>query len=118
MVLCVPRSKQEEEAIEIEKIAWFFVCNNYEEFRKIKGCDKFINLAAVTKDLKTVIKIADSMGIPNDSEHRIISINPSREELMEAYEIIVRKQVIHMANNTPIFLFVYFGGHGISHMCQ
>ena len=42
----------------------------------------FTNLAAVKKDLEAISKIADAMGIPNDPEHRIVHINPSRKELM------------------------------------
>jgi hypothetical protein len=67
------------------------------------------------KDLEVVYKIVDSMGVPNDTEHRIISINPTKDQLQQAYKTILRKQVKHIHNNTPLFLFVYFGGHGVGH---
>ena len=74
-----------------------------------------MNLTAVKKDLEAILKIADSMGIPNDSEHRIVNINPTRKELQQAYKTILGKQVHHMEIKTPLFLFVYFGGHGAAH---
>ena len=58
------------------------------------------------------------MGIPNDSEHRIININPSKKELQEGFKAIIRKQARHFEDNTPLFLFVYFGGHGVAHKSQ
>ena len=67
------------------------------------------------KDLEAVHKIADAMGIPNDAEHRIVNINPTKEELQKAFKTILQKQVHHMQNKTPLFLFVYFGGHGVAH---
>ena len=78
MVLSVPRAEQELEAINIEKIAWFYVCDNYKEFRALEGCSSLGDLPAVMKDLEAVCKIADSMGIPDDKEHRIVSINPTK----------------------------------------
>ena len=81
MVLSVPRSKEELEAINIEKIAWFYVCDSYEDFRVIEGCGNLQDLPAVIKDLEAVFKIANKMGIPDDKEHRIVSINPTKQEL-------------------------------------
>ena len=89
MVLSVPFSEQELEAIRIEKIAWFYVCDNYELFRTVDGCGNLINLPAVIKDLEAVHKIADAMGIPNDAEHRIVNINPTKEELQKAFKTIL-----------------------------
>ena len=42
---------KETEAIEIEKIAWFFVCEDYEETRKVNGMADFTDLVGVKKDL-------------------------------------------------------------------
>ena len=72
MVLSVPYSKQELEAIKIEKIAWFYVCETYDELRKLEGCSGLDDLSAVIKDLEAIHKIADAMGISNDAEHRIV----------------------------------------------
>ena len=58
------------------------------------------------------------MRVPNDAEHRIICINPTKRQLEEAYKTILRKQGKYIANNTPLFVFVYFGGHGVSHKSQ
>ena len=115
MSLSKPRSEKEKEAIEIEKIAWIFVCEDYEELRKCMGCAFFTNLTAVKKDLEAILKIVDAMGIPDDTEHRIVHINPSRKELMQAFKTIARIQARHFDNNIPVFGFVYFGGHGLSH---
>ena len=43
------------------------------------------------KDLEAILKIVDSMGIPNDAEHRIVNINPTMKELQEGYKAILRK---------------------------
>ena len=96
MVLSVPFTEQELEAIKVEKMCWFYVCDNYEAFRTVDGCDNLINLPAVLKDLEAVQKIADAMGIPNDAEHRIVNINPTKKELQDAYKTILRKQIEHM----------------------
>ena len=72
MVLSVPRSKQELEAINTEKMLWFYVCEDYAAFRTLEGCGSLSNLPAVMKDLEAVLKMADSMGIPDDKEHRIV----------------------------------------------
>ena len=72
MVLSVPQSKQELEAINIHKMLWFYVCDDYAAFRTLEGCSSLQNLPAVITDLEAVKKMADKMGIPDDEEHRIV----------------------------------------------
>ena len=86
MIQSINKSTPEEEADNIEKIALVIGCDKYDLFRLIDGCGNLQDLHAVMLDLNDVFKIIDSMGITNDTEHRIICINPTKEKLQQAYK--------------------------------
>ena len=103
----------ENEAINIVKICWLIFCDKYDLLRKLEGCSKLDDLDAVKTDKLEVFKIADGFGI--QEEYRYVRENPSLSELKEDAKTIKKMFNKFSGNNEPIFLFVYFGGHGVSH---
>ena len=59
------------------------------------------------------LKIADGFGI--NEEYRYVRENPSLSELKEDSKMIKKMFNKFSGNDEPIFLFVYFGGHGVAH---
>ena len=70
-----------KEALEIEKVAWIIGSADYDLFRKLKGCSGLNDLPAIHKDLKVIMRLVDSMMIPNDAEHRIYCLNPTFKDM-------------------------------------
>ena len=70
-----------KEAIEIEKIAWIIGSAEYDQLRKMKGCDRLNDLPAIYKDLEVISRLVDCMMVTNDAEHRILCLNPTFKEM-------------------------------------
>ena len=104
-----------QDALKIKKIAWIIGSSDYDQFRKLEGCSRLQDLPAIHKDLRDVLRLVDSMMIPNDSDHRIICINPTFKQLQKAYTKVLKKWRDFNDRDEPLFLFVYFGGHGVAH---
>ena len=68
-------SKENQDSITI--LLWLISAEKYHLIRQIYGCDHLDDLTATKKDNKSIIEMADRMGIKK--EHRWIDIDPTFE---------------------------------------
>ena len=105
-------SKEQEQAVDTDKIFWLLSESHYELLRELDGCDGQADLPATVPDNDHVIAMVDNLGVPQ--ERRFININPTLKELKTSYLKIMKLSRDLTHDKKPHVIFVYAGGHGAS----
>ena len=73
---------------DVEKIFWIVNVSDYEELRKIEGCERLTDLKATTTDCHEIVKMAKSFGVKDeyifrDEEATYKSMNKTYSEILK-----------------------------------
>ena len=96
-----------------QRFFWIIIDKDYEELRKIEGCEKLGDLNATKSDATHIVDFARGVGVPDENIWRYDGTN--LETVKAKYNEILKKTKELTALGEEHTLFVYVGGHGISH---
>ena len=94
----------------VVKIMWIINNSNYEELRKIEGCQTLWDLNATTTDVQVIKKMAKALGVTD--EHLYHDEEATVDTMKKTYTQILKASRKMSANEVPHVIMAYCGGHG------
>ena len=99
-----------QNANKVDIYFWMITDDNYEELRKIVGCEGLADLGATKKDGVHIMRLARSLGVPE--ENMYINNRATIKDLKATYTTLLKLSRKKSAAEIPHIIFVYAGGHG------